>query len=485
MYFTPGSNPNELGDFDIVEHQGKLHLFYLKVYNHDSFGHLVSTDGINWQPLPDAIRAGDPGSFDDDQLWTMGVFRKGDTWFMLYTALQNDGRMQVVGLATSPDLLHWTKHDKNPVIAADLRWYEATQTGNFRVDWRDPHVIERDGVLHGFICARENHGPLNHRGCAGYFTSTNGYDWAVQPPACQPGNCYDYECPSVFELDGRYYMVAIHGGHDRTTWRVADQVQGPYQRLGDDSLLPGLNMSVRPCFWRGRVHLFHWNRGLRDWGTQHGGYYVLSSPKIASTDERGQLMVQSFDWSGHHVAAPVTVDPQTPGRASSGQWAWQGERLMGDCAGTGAWLTDQIWRDFEMTAELQCDPDQPPAEFGMLLRSDETGDCAMYVRCIVSRSAVELVKQVYNRINGPESLYRGRAVEQRFHIAPEADGRYHLRLIAFGPNIEFNVNGRLVLSQLRLPRREGHAGVFLEDGKAEFRNITITPLHEPRTNWDH
>jgi len=94
------------------------------------------------------------------------------------------------------------------------------------------------------------------------------------------------------------------------------------------------------------------------------------------------------------------------------------------------------------------------------------------------------VKQVYNRRNGPDSLWRGRSVEQTFHFTPSPDGRYRLRLIAFGPNIEFNVNGRLLLSQLSMPRRQGRLGVFLEDGKARFSNISVAPLQNPKTNWN-
>lgn len=154
MYFNEGINPNEIGDFEIVEKDGQLHAFYLMLPSHDGVGHLVSDNGIDWAPLPTAIRTGDPGEFDADQIWTMGVVRKGDTWFMLYTANQLNGLYQVTGLATSKDLVRWTKHKDNPVAKPDRRWYEAEQRGRYRVDWRDPHIIERDGTLHAFLCAR-------------------------------------------------------------------------------------------------------------------------------------------------------------------------------------------------------------------------------------------------------------------------------------------------------------------------------------------
>lgn len=485
MYFTDGLNPNEIGDFDVVEHEGRLHVFYLVLPTHDSVGHLASDDGINWEQLPDAIRTGDPGEFDADQIWTMGVRRKGDTWFMLYTANQQQGLIQVTGLATSEDLMDWEKHDVNPVAQPDPQWYEAEQHGNYRVDWRDPQIVEHGGKLHAFLCARENHGLLNHRGCAGYFTSTDGYQWEVQPPPCTPRNCFDYECPSVFELDGRFFMVAINGGHARMTWRVADRIEGPYRRPFDDSLLPDKNMSVRPCFWKGRIYLFHWNRGARDWGTKHPTFAALASPKDVRADDDGNLIVESFDWSELYAGETESITSDTPAVPSCGEWHWESDRLFGSSEfGTGNWLTEAEYTDYEMRSELKLESPESACEFGLIIRADETGDRALYAKCVPGRGTVELIKQIYNRPNGHESLWRGRSVEQSYHFRPSDDGQYAFRLIAFGPNIEFNVNGQLVISQLSMPQRSGRIGVFIEDGQGAFSDISITPLQEPRTNWD-
>ena len=151
--------------------------------------------------------------------------------------------------------------------------------------------------------------------------------------------------------------------------------------------------------------------------------------------------------------------------------------------GTGNWLTGAEHEDFELCARLQLDSPQSACEFGLVIRADETGDRAVYARCVPGRYRAELVKQVYNRRAGPESLWRGRSVSQDYHFTPSADGSYLLRLIAFGPNLEFNVNGRLVLSQLTMPQRRGRVGVFVEDGRAAFSGISIVPLRAPQTNW--
>lgn len=99
------------------------------------------------------------------------------------------------------------------------------------------------------------------------------------------------------------------------------------------------------------------------------------------------------------------------------------------------------------------------------------------------RYVCELVKTILNPRYGPGAYWRGRSVEQSFHFTPSADGRYTLRLIAYGPNIELNVNGRLVLSHLTMPQRRGRVGLVLEDGRGVFSNVRITKLKAPTTNW--
>jgi len=51
------------------------------------------------------------------------VLREGNTWIMFYTAYWNDparrgARLCAIGMATSPDGLHWTKRPENPVLTS-------------------------------------------------------------------------------------------------------------------------------------------------------------------------------------------------------------------------------------------------------------------------------------------------------------------------------------------------------------------------------
>lgn len=479
MYFTEGLNPNELGDFEMVEHEGTLHCFYLTLPNHDVVGHLASEDGINWRPMPDAIRTGGPGDFDGDQIWTMGVCRFKDRWLMLYTANQMRGMMQVVGLAASKDLVNWEKHPANPVMKPDPRWYESETEGKRRVDFRDPHMVVRDGRIHCFVCARTNEGLLNRRGCAAYYVSEDGVNWQAQPPACRTADCYDWECPSVFKIGGRWYMTAIAGGCRKQAYAIADEIGGPYLRPADDCLTPGINMSVRPCVFKGKTHLFHWQRGEADWTYSPMRYNTLASPKSVRADSRGELLVESFDWSEMYQDEQISLNAET-GFRIAGQWNSEGDVLRAEnINGAAMFLSKTEYSDYVLRATVELDSESPAREFGLALRADSEGDTGLFPTCSPGRYRSALVKYIHNRPRGPESLARGRSVEQEHHLAPSPDGRYEIYAVVFGPSVEFNVNGKLTLAHCSMQRRAGHVGFFLHEGAARISCVSIQPLKQP------
>ena len=96
MYAPRAGIEPELGDVEVIVADGRLHLFSLTPPNNDAVNHAVSDDGITWSELPVALRTGEPGACDDDEIWTMSVTERDDTYYMLYTALGSAdmGRVQ-------------------------------------------------------------------------------------------------------------------------------------------------------------------------------------------------------------------------------------------------------------------------------------------------------------------------------------------------------------------------------------------------------
>ncbi|MFN2167824.1 MAG: glycoside hydrolase family 32 protein, partial [Anaerolineae bacterium] len=141
FHFLPPANwmndPN-----GIIQENGRLHLFYQ--YNPEGawhgnihWGHAVTTDLVHWSDLPIALAPGPDGP-DAEGCWSGCAVDDQGIPTLVYTSASP----QTVSLATSTDeLVTWTKHAGNPVIAGPPFELAKRAEGNFR----DPFVWRQDG----------------------------------------------------------------------------------------------------------------------------------------------------------------------------------------------------------------------------------------------------------------------------------------------------------------------------------------------------
>lgn len=488
MFIPTGFWKDGLGDIDVIVHNDIVHAFYLSLSSQDRVGHLCSKDGIRWEEMPPAIHTGNPGEFDDDQIWTMGVFAHKGRFFMLYTGLsmKEQGKIQRIGLATSDDLISWVKYKKNPVICADPKWYEAGLDETHRVDWRDPWVCEDNGLLHGVISARSNKGPANRRGCAGHFVSENGYDWKVKPPLCVPGSCYDFETPAVCKIKGRYYLTGISGKNTLcftpNVFRVAEQIEGPYKRIGHDDLLPGENLVYKPCTWKGQQFYFHNLRGTADWeGGKNCVITSLPPPKVADVDSEGALILRPFKkWDPVAKAKEKILDAvaiKSNVSFQTGKWNKEGGNFHGEMqSGFGAFLLKGNDGSLILTAKINS---YDAKEFGFIIRSGDDADEATYVSLTPALRRVQLytLAPYYKTPSaGVTYRWRGRIVVQEAVSPFDWTSTPELRVLAYGPYLEVSVNDRVLISAITMKRNFGKYGFFIEDGSVDIRSIAVRPL---------
>jgi beta-fructofuranosidase len=210
---------------------------------------------FQWEELPIAIRCGAEGSFDGYDIYHMDVFVQNQTWYMFYTGSNRGekGLIQRIGLATSDDLIHWTRHPANPLIEADAQWYELLDLNLWHDQaWRDPWVFEHDGRYHAYITARSNHGDKTGRGVIGHATSPDLIHWTVQPPVTEPGEFGYLEVPQLTQIAGRWYLF-FSVTHDKyaldrlakpgikpqtgSHYLVADHPLGPFEFISVDFLV--------------------------------------------------------------------------------------------------------------------------------------------------------------------------------------------------------------------------------------------------------
>ena len=292
MYSGSGFSDWEIGDLTVIIHKGIYHLFHLIIPNHDYIAHAVSKDGISWRRVDNALFVGHPGEWDDDMLWTMDVCEVNGKFEMYYTGLQRRDRGVVskIGLAESDDLMSWQKKNRDhfPIEPKGV-YYEAWNANPRKwLSFRDPFRFEHKGEVYLLVCARSVTGPINRRGCVGLVRITN-FQVERLPPLLYPMVYDDVECPCVFELKGRFYLVGSIREDVKVRYWFAPDFFGEYHSFHDDSLLPQGNYAARIVkdgdhtlvfnfFYAGKIDVLR----------------VLPPPKELDVDDRGRLLLRSY-----------------------------------------------------------------------------------------------------------------------------------------------------------------------------------------------
>jgi beta-fructofuranosidase len=308
-------------DFWVVRDRDEHHVFYLQAprslgrpalrHHNASVGHAVSSDLRTWRVLPDALAAGQAGSWDDLAVWTGSAIGHGGRWYMLYTGIGSaeEGLVQRIGLATSDDLVRWEKHPDNPVLEADPRWYDLLDLARWRdQSWRDPWVFRHpsDGLFHVLITARSRSVPADGAGVVAHARSPDLVEWEVLPPLTAAGEFAQVEVPQLVRLNGRYELLVSCLAEDHSSERLqrlgapgktgtfafsADDLLGPYGdaagplAASDGPLGPlyaGKFVEVQPGAWS---FMAFRGDGDRDFLGE------LTDPLPVARDEDGRLVV--------------------------------------------------------------------------------------------------------------------------------------------------------------------------------------------------
>lgn len=178
-----------------------------------SIGHAISSDLKNWKVLPDALVNSDSPAWDDLATWTGStIFGPDKQWHLFYTGISRaeNGLVQRIGHAVSPDLISWKKVGLEPVTCADERWYEPLNLESWPDQaWRDPWVIadEAGDNFHMLVTARSKSGDPLTRGVIGHATSQDLFNWKVGPPLSDASGFGHLEVIQVEIVDGQAVLI--------------------------------------------------------------------------------------------------------------------------------------------------------------------------------------------------------------------------------------------------------------------------------------
>ncbi len=226
-------------------YQGKYHLFY-QYYPYDKkwgpmhWGHAVSSDLLSWEYLPAALAPDIPA--DSDGCFSGSAVELDDgRQLLIYTGVVTVGEWQgnekplyqsqcvAVG-----DGINYEKIEGNPVLNQN-----DTPDGSNGYDFRDPKIWrDKDGLYHLVTvdCTRDRRGRIL------YYTSKDGFEWDfVSILAENDGSCGRmWECPDVFELDGKTVILV-----------------SPMEMFGTDEFLSGNSTLCMIGRIEPETHKFH------------------------------------------------------------------------------------------------------------------------------------------------------------------------------------------------------------------------------------
>jgi beta-fructofuranosidase len=476
MYTSRGFREWEIGDIDVIRRGSKYHLFHLVLPNHDYIAHAVSDDGMDWERTRNAIFTGEPGSWDDDMLWTMHVSRNAalGLYEMFYTGLHQaeNGYIQRIGRAVSRDLMAWRKENVQnlPLLPGGDCYELPGAAARGWVSFRDPFIFTREGRDWMLICARTREGMPSRRGCVGLMRRTpEGFE--TEPPLFFPRMYDDVECPCLVELGGIFYLIGSIREDVEVHYWWSETLAGEYRAFRNNILLPPGNYAARIMRDGTRILLYSF---FLAGSKVESGTRSLPPPKELRRRLDGKLELVSY-----HRWAEKILDSQTMpldgfrtwlGNPAAGQEpdaeavcfrCRSGFEVFTSAVDGAAWIWEGVWQTRQ---QGRC---------GLVFGLDDQLN-GFFVFLDTERGRARI--QVWGAL--PERVFQNYIFEnlQTGEFTPVDDRRHAFRLIRWKSYIELSVNGVVCLSLVDARFLGRNLGVFMESSELVLSGLRLHTL---------
>jgi hypothetical protein len=461
-------------DFCIVRRAQTFHLFHIRGerwtwplgYREIDLGHATSADLCAWTTLPPVLGPGAPGAWDETGIWAPDIVEQAGVYYMFYTG--SDARNnQAIGLATSTDLLRWTKHSGNPVVTPGA-WSD-------RAVGRD--VAGRDGMVYGdterdrylmYYTATLADG----RACIALAESRDLRRWVdLGPTYVEDDRSYNRcESPYLVRHGSAYYLFySAKGGpkskgfpagdfaHFDIEYLVSATPVGPWSRPANHTLLERWTCaSEHPTFDGVTYMLYIVQEELGNvWGAS-----FLSDPKRVVWRPDGTVAIHEHRPPGARRDLIASGERGVAAWIShGGAWSNDAGALAAPDGDDEAYLMDTLW-GANLAFEAEIWPGAAGA--GSLLVRGNPSALAGYR---VTLDAVAGTVGLYLRFPGAAD----RPLQERA-ITHQHAGWHHLRVVAQGPCLEVYVDGALWIVHADSTYAGGCFGLHARGG-ARFRSL--------------
>lgn len=469
MYSGSGYSDWEIGDVDVFIKDGVYHLFHLIIPNHDYIAHAISSDGISWKRTQNALFVGHPGEWDDDMLWTMHVSEHENSFRMYYTGLRRKHRgvIQKIGLAESEDLLSWTKKKslQLPLQSGGPHYESVENNPRGWLSFRDPFHFVDQGEEYLLICARASFGPTSRRGCVGLAKLIEGR-FILQEPLVFPMVYDDVECPCIFELKGRFYLIGSIREDIKVRYWFAPSFRGEYHSFRADVLLPQGNYAARVV--KDGSHYLVYNFYFKDGDVN--ALRVLPPPKELDTTADGRLLLKSYyRWRlmVHTTNQQESFDDvhQALGNPSAGMTLSGNEWLLYSRSGYEIFTFQKPSDCFIWEGDITV---QGMGKFGLVTDIDEEGN-GYFISFDITNGLAQIRAWGFNPNNNQHNFVFNNIQSNIFKtLAPNT---FRFSLIRYGHYIELSVDGVIILTLIDYTYTGAYVGLYSASSSIKLSNF--------------
>lgn len=480
MYTGSGFSDWEIGDITVFIHDGVYHLFHLIIPNHDYIAHAVSDDGISWRRVNNALFVGHPGEWDDDMLWTMHVVEasgpSGSGFEMYYTGLQRRDRGVIsrIGFARSDNLIDWQKDQKGiyPISPKGIFYESEDYNPRQWLSFRDPFKFHHNGDDFLLVCARTLTGPVSRRGCVGLIKITDD-KVELQPPLLFPMVYDDIECPCVFELKGRFYIIGSIREDIKVRYWFSPDFFGPYHSFHSDVLLPQGNYAAR-IIQDGKhllLYNFFYAYGKID------ALRVLPPPKQLDTDEDGRLVLKTYyRWElmvTDTVLQPefgsvstLFSNPSASNTITTDKW------VCGARSGYEVFAFQRPCENFIWEGRLTV---EGMGKLGLVSDMDQDGN-GYFISFDVKKGTLRIRAWGFNPLDVKQNFVFNDLQYGVFE--PTKDNSFYFKLIRYGNYIELSIDGEVKLTLMDYAFSGSNMGIYSASSVISLQESRIRKLPE-------
>jgi len=436
-------------------HDGKFYLYHQRDTRNpiplfgEPFGWSLActTDFVHYEDLGEALpRGGDDAQ--DQFIFAGSLFAANGLFYAMYTGFNQDypqqGKAsQVLMIATSTDLINWTKTSERLVLP---------QEGYDPTEWRDPFVFWNDNAQEYVMIlgTRKLDGKKIRTGRTVFFTSSDLKMWDFMGDFWAPNLFYMHEMPDIFQIGDIWHLLTTeYSDKSKTVYRMSTSLDGPWIAPLDDAFDGRAYYAARSWSDGNKRYLFGWvptkegDDDLANW--QWGGALVVhevyqredGTLGVKAPDEVAQAFLQETRLE----SMPLTLSSQD------------------SCV--ESYLTRSSGDLFKLEADVLFSKNT--RSFGVRLFEDETtGEAYEFIFQIGEQ------RVIFDKTpNLPWFRYMNKGLERPLRLV--ADRTYRIQIIVDGSIATLYVEG--VALNTRIYAKAGQAlAIYVVDGKLRVEN---------------